>query len=356
MILVINAGSSNIKFAVYDEALTQMYRAQLSTIEQVFEWLSKNKTTYRITSIGHRIVHGGKKFFVPVLLNQKTIDELKSLTPLAPLHQPHNIAAVEYLMREYPNVPQVGCFDTAFHKTQLPLAKQFAIPKQLTDEGIIRYGFHGLSYEYVASILREKIGAIAQKKVIVAHLGNGASMCAMHNLQSVATTMGFSTLDGLMMGTRTGSIDPGVLLYLLQEKKYSVDEVSKLLYDQCGLFGVSGVSNDVKTLLNNDTVQARNAIDLFCFMAACEAGKLVTVLGGCDVLIFTGGIGQNAAPIRANIANWLMWLGAKLDFQANATNNDIISTAESKLLIGIVPTNEEYMIAQHTKQEVAHVG
>lgn len=330
MILTINAGSATVKLAVFDpNTLDKINSKLVTTLDDAFAWLKNNLSSFKITSIGHRIVHGGNKFFDPIMLNAKTINELKELIPLAPLHQPYNLDAIEALMREFPKVPQVGCFDTAFHKTQLPLAKEFAIPDPLTNEGVIRYGFHGLSYEYIASVLPKEIGPIAMQKVIVAHLGNGASMCAMHNLQSQATSMGFSALDGLMMGTRAGSIDPGVLLYLLQEKHYSADELSKFLYEKCGLLGVSGITNDMQKLLDSDTAAAKKAIDLFCFRAACEFGRLSIILGGCDALVFTGGIGENSAEIRERICKWL---------------------AHHKLLVRTIKTNEELIIAQHTKR------
>lgn len=327
MILVINAGSSNIKFAVYElDKLQQLFRKQVATLKDLYNWLHTQKD-FVITAVGHRIVHGGKKFFAPVMLNKQIIAELREFIPLAPLHQPHNLAAVEFFLDHFPQLPQIACFDTAFHRTQIELAKEFAIPAELTQAGVIRYGFHGLSYEYIASVLEAKIGQVARKKIIVAHLGNGASMCAMENLRSVATTMSFSALDGLMMGTRSGNIDPGVLLYLLQEKQYSNTELSELLYHQCGLFGVSGISNDVSVLLASANTSAQHALELFCFRAAQEFCKLLAPLKGCDALIFTGGIGENAAPIREKICGWLEWLG--------------------KIIVAVVPTDEEYIIAKH---------
>lgn len=350
MILVINSGSSNVKYAVYDIFnLAIIYKGKVETLEQVFSWLELNQNEYPITIVGHRIVHGGLEFFEPLLLTAEVIKKLKKLIPLAPLHQPHNIAAIEFLMRKYPNIKQVGCFDTAFHRTQDKLAKLFAIPNYLANDGVIRYGFHGLSYEYIASVLESKIGPLANRKVIVAHLGNGASMCGMFNGHSIATSMGFSALDGLMMGTRAGSIDPGVLLYLLQEKKYSVEQLSDLLYNKCGLLGVSEISNDIQILMSSSSKSAADAIDLFCYIAATEFGKLLIQLQGCDALIFTGGIGENASLIRNKICTWLGWYGIQIDTSANNDNHTIISADASNVLVAAIPTNEEYIIAMHTK-------
>lgn len=349
MILVINAGSSNVKFAIYDLDLKMIYRKQVDSIQHVYEWLKTNNQ-YKITVIGHRVVHGGSKFFSPVVVTKEVLAQLKKFIPLAPLHQPHNIAAIEELMQLYPDLKQVACFDTAFHSTQIELAKQIAIPQELTDEGVQRYGFHGLSYEYIASVMQEKFGKAATNRVIVAHLGNGSSMCAINNKQSVATSMGFSALDGLMMGTRCGSIDPGVLLYLLQEKKFKVNELSEFLYSHCGLLGVSGVSNDMRVLLDNQSERARLAIDLYCYRAACEFGRLIVTLNGCDLFLFTAGIGENAPAIRAGICKWLDWLGVEIDQAANSSNNQTISSANSKITVGMLPTDEELVIARHVQQ------
>lgn len=353
MILVVNAGSSNTKFAIYEtESLKEITRSQVNNVKEVFAWLQERKADYTITSIGHRIVHGGSEFFAPVLLTETVILALKKLIPLAPLHQPHNLAAIEFFREEYPDLPQIGCFDTAFHRTQSRLAQQFAIPDTLTNEGIIRYGFHGLSYEYIASVLEKQIGTRAKGRVVVAHLGNGASMCAMQALRSVATTMGFSALDGLMMGSRCGSIDPGVLLYLLQEKKYDAEKLVKFLYYECGLLGVSNISNDMKKLIDSQEKSAQNAIDLFCYKAATELGKLLVNLGGCDAIIFTGGIGERAALVREKICAWLKWLGVKIDLASNNVNAHTISTEDSMVIVGVIPTDEEFIIAKHVKNLV----
>lgn len=348
MILVINAGSSSVKFALYEtENLTLIHKSIVKDLDAVFSWLEANKSNYEITAVGHRIVHGGTTFFDPVILDVSIVDQLKQLIPLAPLHQPYNLSAVEYIFREYPDIIQIGCFDTAFHRTQHKLAKLFAIPNKLTAAGVIRYGFHGISYEYIADIIQTEMQDLANKKVIVAHLGNGASMCAMQDCRSVATSMGFSALDGLMMGTRTGSIDPGVLLYLLQEQNYSNDQLTDLLYHKSGLLGVSEISNDVSELLKSDAQLATTALDLFCYKAATEFGKLAIALQGCDALIFTAGIGENAAVVRSGICKWLEYLGVELNTEANALNSEIISSIESKILVAVIRTDEEYMLAMH---------
>lgn len=380
IILVINAGSSSIKFSLfhferlklisygeiddifesstfssYNDKKELIIRKKLNSngyefgLKYFFNWFETNNDKSRLKIVGHRIVHGGTDFFEPVRINAEIINKLTKLIPLAPLHQTHNIEAIKVIAGIYPDIVQVGCFDTAFHRTQSKLATLFAIPRKLTEKGLIRYGFHGLSYEYIASVLPEYLGKKAQDKIIVAHLGNGASMCAMHLQKSVATTMGFTALDGLMMGTRCGSIDPGVLLYLLQNKKYTSEELEKLLYEQSGLLGVSNISNDVRELEQSNTLEAREALDLFCFKAARELSTLVTVLRGCDAIVFTAGIGENSAVIRQGICKWLDWLGVQLDDEANSNNKFIISDQNSKVLVAIIPTKEEYMIAKHTK-------
>jgi acetate kinase len=349
MILTINAGSSNIKFALFEKSnMTLIHSDQVATIQEVLAWLKQNPN-YIPEAVGHRIVHGGEEFFEPVLLTQDILQQLTKLIPLAPLHQPHNLNATEIIAASYPEIPQVGCFDTAFHVTQQKLAKLFAIPESLTNSGIIRYGFHGLSYEYIANVMEETIGALANKKVIVAHLGNGSSMCAMRNKSSVATSMGFSALDGLMMGSRCGSIDPGVLLYLLQEKNYSTDTLAELLYYKSGLLGVSGLSNDVRDLLANPEPRSQTAIDLYCYKAACEFGALMTANSGCDALIFTAGIGEHAAAIRDKICSWLKCFDIYIDSQANANNAKIISEVKSNIKVAVIPTDEEFVIGQHTR-------
>ena len=379
VILVINAGSSSIKYSIFDhEKLTLEYQGIIQDIFEapiltvldakgsmifkknikkgyetsfieLFDWLKNLPYKFILTAVGHRIVHGGKDFYAPTKITNRVFENLMALIPLAPLHQPHNLEAIKIISKIYPDLLQIGCFDTAFHKTQNKLATLFAIPRYLTEEGIVRFGFHGLSYEYIASVLHEYLGKNCQDKVIVAHLGNGASMCAMHFQESVATSMGLTALDGLMMGTRCGSIDPGVILYLMQEKKYSADKIEKLLYEQSGLLGVSNISNDVRVLEQSKSLEAKEALDLFCFRAARELSALVTALRGCDAIVFTAGIGENSAIVRQGICKWLDWLGVQLDEEANLSQKPIISHQASKVLVAIIPTNEEYMIAKHTK-------
>lgn len=350
MILVINAGSSNVKFAIYDSTtLDYVYKEQVNSLSEFYDWLDANKDQYAIKMIGHRVVHGGKDFCAPVQITPRVIEKLKLLIPLAPLHQPYNLSAIESMLNQYPHIPQVACFDTAFHSTQLQLAREYAIPSELTSAGVIGYGFHGLSYEYIAENLHTKIGIVARKKVIVAHLGNGASMCAMDDGKSVATSMGFSAIDGLMMGTRCGNIDPGVLLYLMQQMNLSPNEISNLLYKESGLLGVSKISNDVRNLLQSNLPAAQHAIELFCFRAAAEFGRLMTILRGCDALVFTAGIGEHSIKIREKICSYLSWLGVNIKSDANNANDAIISDADSRILLVVMPTNEEIVIARQTK-------
>ncbi|KTD66913.1 Acetate kinase (Acetokinase) [Legionella steelei] len=380
VILVINSGSSSIKFSLFacQQKLNLLYHGEIeglfespyltilnathahifkqkivsqgheAGLKSFFDWFEQLSNSMTLTAVGHRVVHGGMYFFHPTLVTDEAMKTMASLNPLAPLHQPHNLEAIRIIKTIYPKLPQVACFDTTFHRTQEKLATLFAIPRKLTDEGVLRYGFHGISYEYIASVMTQHMGETGNKRVIVAHLGNGASMCAMYQCQSVATSMGFTALDGLMMGTRCGRIDPGVILYLIQEKKYSPKEMEHLLYKESGLLGVSGISNDVRELLANSDVNAQEAIDLFCYRAALEVGSLSTALKGCDALVFTAGIGENAAIIRKKICEQLSWLGIKINDQANEMNSVIISDNESKIRVSVIPTNEEYMIAKHT--------
>jgi acetate kinase len=378
-ILVFNAGSSSLKFAllackdlaliyqgkienIFDEPqFTAVNKAQKqiinesilvagyeSSLTHLFDWLSELPVRFTLKAVGHRVVHGGVFFNGPCLINAETLKKISSLIPLAPLHQPLNILAIESIQKIYPSLPQVACFDTAFHQTQDSLAKLFAIPQGLSAEGIIRYGFHGISYEYIASVLPEYLAHKDQNKVIVAHLGNGASLCAMNNGKSRATSMGFTTLDGLMMGTRCGTIDPGIILYLMQEKKYSAKQVSELLYQESGLLGVSGISSNMHELESSKEPHAIEAVDLFCYRAACELSSLMVVLNGCDAIVFTAGIGEHSAVVRKKICAYLEWLGLVLDDGANRSHARIISANQSAVKVCIIPTNEEYMIAQHT--------
>lgn len=379
VILVINAGSSSIKFSLFAcKTLTLIYHGAIENITEkpqmtilnaqhrqivkhpiaavgyeaglnnLFEWLEK-LPDLTLKAVGHRVVHGGTYFSGPTLITPEAINKMASLNPLAPLHQPHNLAAIKIIADLYPTLPQVACFDTTFHRTQHKLATLFAIPRQLTEEGIIRYGFHGISYEYIASVLPEHLKDKADGKIIVAHLGQGASMCAMNQRKSVATSMGFTALDGLMMGSRCGAIDPGVILYLLQEKKFSPEKINHLLYQESGLLGVSGIGSDMRELQSSTDPHAIEAVDLFCYRAARELCALCVILQGCKAIVFTAGIGENSVIIRKKICDRLNWLGVVLDEHANHSNGTIISQTQSKILVAVIPTNEEYMIAKHTK-------
>jgi acetate kinase len=315
------------------------------------EWLHQHEAGWRIVGVGHRVVHGGKLFSAPTVLSASTFETLQSFVPLAPLHQPHNLAGIAALTAALPGTPQVACFDTAFHRTQPDVAQLFALPRKFTAEGVRRYGFHGLSYEYIAHVLPQHLPAAqADGRVVVAHLGNGASMCAMQNRRSQATTMGLTAVDGLMMGTRTGNLDPGVLLYLIENHGMDVKALTNLLYKQSGLLGVSGISQDMRALLAADAPEAREAVDLFCYRIVREIGSLAAALGGLDALIFTGGIGEHAAPVRAQVCAKLDWMGLEFDAAANATDNARISTAASRVAACVIPTNEEWMIARHTAE------
>lgn len=385
-ILVLNSGSSSIKFALYAAAQepVRLLHGMISGIgtapgfsaedsdghplpvaalaggpaelthdtalARLLDWLAGHGHGRDLAGAGHRIVHGGMRYAEPTLLDRASLAELEALTPMAPLHQPHNLAAVRALMRMKPSMPQVACFDTAFHRTQDPLASRFALPPELTEAGLRRYGFHGLSYEYIAGALPDVLAAGADARVIVAHLGNGASMCAMLDRRSVATTMGFTALDGLMMGTRSGAIDPGVLFYLMRERRMSADEVEDLIYRRSGLLGVSGLSSDMRTLLKSPEPRARIAVELFAYRAAREAGSLAAAIGGLDALVFTAGIGERAAQVRDLICRRLDWLGIALDPAANAANREVISAARSRVNVCVIPTNEELVIARHTQR------
>lgn len=302
-----------------------------------------------LCGVGHRVVHGGNIFLAPVLASDHVLAELEALCPLAPLHQPHNLSAIRAVSAHRPALPQVACFDTTFHHTQPEVARRVALPRSYADSGILRYGFHGISYEYVVRQLAGCGPLLAGGRVIAAHLGNGASLCAMKDGRSIDTTMGFTALDGLVMGTRCGSIDPGILLYLLQQNSMSPAAVEHLLYSESGLLGVSGLSSDMRTLLASDEPCAAEAVELFVYRIVREVGGLAAALGGVDQFVFTGGIGENAVEIRARVAAGLGWLGAELDDQANRRGDAVISTAASRVLLRIVPTNEERMIAIHTQ-------
>ncbi|AHE53572.1 MULTISPECIES: acetate/propionate family kinase [Sphingomonadaceae] len=317
-------------------------------LHDLFTWAGDHLPEHEIIAIGHRVVHGGMWFARPLLVDDALLAALDALCPLAPLHQPHNLAAIRAIRALAPALPQVACFDTAFHHDRADTATRFALPRALHDKGIRRYGFHGLSYEYIARTLQEIDPELAGGRVIVAHLGNGASLCAMHDGKSVDTTMGFTALDGLMMGTRCGAIDPGVVLHLQTQEGMSAVDVEALLYNRSGLLGVSGVSSDMRALHKSDDPCAAEAIDLFTWRAAREAAALVGALGGLDGLVFTAGIGENDPTVRAVICERLGWLGIAIDPSANACDAPIISTADSRITVRVIPTDEERMIAIHT--------
>ena len=385
-LLVINAGSSSIKFAIYQkDALSAQLVADAAgqiegigsqpsftvksangsvlierklcvdeahdhtdAISIIRSWLWEYFADGALLAVGHRVVHGGQHYLAPILIDAKVLMELEALVPLAPLHQPHNLATIRALLETMPSLPQVACFDTAFHRTQPDVAQGFAIPRRFADEGIRHYGFHGLSYEYIASVLPTVEPALVDARSIIAHLGSGASLCALHNGRSIATTMGFSPLDGLVMGTRCGNIDPGVLLYLMDRHNMDARALEQLLYHQSGLLGVSGISNDMRTLLASDDPHAQQAIELFVYRVRREIGSLAAALGGLDALVFTGGIGEHSAVIRAKICRQAAWLGLELDNFANEATATRISTQNSKLSAWIVSTDENLMIAKHT--------
>ena len=389
-LLVINSGSSSVKFAAYgvesDSALSPIENGRIEgmgatprllawghdgepledrlvtvpadpvlgpeqAFKQLFDWLSQHLAGRTLLAAGHRVVHGGEKFTRPVRVTPDILAQLDGFTPLAPLHQTHNLSAIRAIAKLLPELPQVACFDTEFHTTQAWVAQAYALPRHITEAGVKRYGFHGISYEYIASVLPTHLRAAADGRVVVAHLGNGASLCAMKDRRSVASTMGFTALDGLMMGTRCGSLDPGVVLYLMSALGMSVQAVETLLYEQSGLLGVSGVSGDMRAVEASGTLQAREAIDLYVYRIGQQLGSLAASLGGLDALVFTAGIGENSAMIRRRVCLDASWLGIELDEDANRANASgarCISTAGSRVAVWVIPTNEELMLARHT--------
>lgn len=382
--LILNAGSSSLKFCVYarpqandwhlesrgqiegigawprifardadgrtliDQTPSTSVDDGAGALEALAVWLRSMYGGGRVLGVGHRVVHGGARYTGPVIVTGQVLAELHGLIPLAPLHQPHNLAAIEAVSERLPGTPQVACFDTSFHRTQSTLAELIALPDEICQAGVRRYGFHGLSYEYIATALPRMAADIARARVIVAHLGNGASLCALRDGKSVDTSLGFTALDGLCMGTRPGGVDPGVILYLFQNLKLSAPEVETILYKKSGLLAISGVSSDMRDLLASSEAKARLAVDYFVYRAAKEIGALAAVLGGIDGLVFTAGIGENSAEIRRRICESSAWLGIKLDAEANARNALRISVAESRVSVWVIPTNEELMIARHT--------
>lgn len=321
---------------------------QAEALRALLDWLDKAAFEERLIAAGHRVVHGGEAFSDPVRVDEAVLARLEALVPLAPLHQPHNLAGIRLLGAIRPDLPQVACFDTAFHRTQPPVARAFALPRELAASGIRRYGFHGLSYEYIASVLPRYLGEAAQGRLIVAHLGNGASLCALKGGKSITSTMGFTALDGLPMGTRCGALDPGVVLYLLTERGMDPQAITDLLYNRSGLLGVSGLSHDMRTLLESGEPAAAEAIDLFIYRISRELGSLTAALGGLDALIFTGGIGEHAVSIRARVCRDAEWLGISLDEAANQRGGPCITHAGDAVSAWVIPTDEEWMIARHT--------
>lgn len=400
-LLILNAGSSSLKFSVFRDSDPPelLLRGQLESllteprfiardahgkivdehvwpagstlrhqgaIEFLFAWGQRGKLgEFRLAAAGHRVVHGGTDLTQPVRVDDDVLADLELLVPLAPLHQPHNIAAIRAVASHAPSLPQVACFDTSFHRTQPAVAQQFALPRELTASGIQRYGFHGLSYEYIASRLAQMDSRLASRqpgspagspthefgRTIVLHLGNGASLCAMKGGVSIATTMGFTPLDGLPMGTRCGAIDPGVLIYLMDQHGLDARALERLLSHESGLLGVSGISSDMRTLLERETTDSRaaEAIELFVYRISRELGSLAAALGGLDSLVFTGGIGEHAPSIRARVCRAAHWLGLEIDESSNQQVGPRISLPTSRVSAWVIPTNEELMIAQHTR-------
>ncbi|MDS4021659.1 MAG: acetate/propionate family kinase [Candidatus Competibacter sp.] len=332
-------------------AADEIYDHQ-AALRDLLAWLEKTPDLPDVIAAGHRVVHGGKEYSDPQWLTPDLVARLAAFVPLAPLHQPHNLAGIRALTAVRPDLPQVGCFDTAFHHGQPELARLFALPLIYRQEGVQRYGFHGLSYEYIAGALAEIMGTPATGRVVVAHLGNGASMCAMRDGQSVASTMGFTAVEGLPMGTRTGSLDPGVLLYLIERHGMGAKDLTNLLYKQSGLLGLSGISNDMRELLASSDPNAKLAVDYFCYRIARELGSLAAALGGLDALVFTGGIGEHAAAVRERVGVRSAWLGIELDAAANAADGRRIDRNGSGVAVWVLPTNEELVIARHTRRLV----
>lgn len=383
-IAVLNAGSSSLKFSLFStsaDGLALVARGQAEGLYTSPRFVAKDRSgrviaerawgdgvtlghegaldylmvflrdqlaDYRLVGVGHRVVHGGPEYTKPVRVDAAVVSVLEKYIPLAPLHQPHNLAPIRFLLERSPQLPQVACFDTAFHRSQPPVAQAYALPKSITARGVIRYGFHGLSYEYIAGAFPAYDAHASAGKVVVLHLGNGASMCAVADGRSVATTMGFTALDGVPMGTRCGNLDPGVVLYMMNELKMDVRAIEEMLYLQSGLLGVSGVSSDMRTLLASSEPDAGKAIDLFVYWIGRELGSLASALGGLDAIVFTAGIGENSVVIRERVCRDAAWLGVELDASANDRVERRISTNSSRVSAWVIPTDEELMIARHT--------
>ena len=383
-ILTINAGSSSVKFALFELAEHISEKAAISgqidgigtahvrlvakdntgtrivdqalpagadhavSFDQLLHWFSSSAKGGKIVAVGHRVVHGGDRYSHPVVLSAADLEQLAQYSRLAPLHQPHNLNGIYAIEKVLADVPQIACFDTAFHRTQSEIAQMYGLPRKYSEEGAKRYGFHGISYEYIASVLPQHCKK-ADGRVIVCHLGNGASMTAMVGRKCVATTLGFSTLDGLIMGTRCGPIDPGLILHIMESKGFGVKEMTHLLYKESGLLGVSGISQDMRTLVASDKPEAKEAIELFCYRIVRELGSLAAAAGGLDAVVFTGGIGEHNPGLRSNICKQASWQGITLDEAANKSGEHRISAADSAVDVFVIPTNEEWMIARHTQ-------
>jgi acetate kinase len=386
-VAVVNAGSSSIKFAIYDadEGEALLFRGKVEGIgaapklevddaegrsvaehdwgSQPLDHAAATAEILRVAreliagrpvlAVGHRVVHGGVAFDRPARIDAGVVDQLRALIPLAPLHQPHNIAPIEAIAAAAPHIPQVACFDTAFHRAQPALAQLFALPRKYAEAGVRRYGFHGLSYEFVSGRLRTIAPGLAEGRVVIAHLGNGASLCALRAGRSVATTMGFTALEGLVMGTRSGALDPGVILHLMDVFGLGARQIEDLLYRRSGLLGVSGVSSDMRALRASSAPEAAEAISLFVYRIVREVGSMAAALGGLDGIVFTGGIGENDARTRAEVAAGCAWLGLELDEAANGAGGPRISREASRLAGWVVPTDEERVIARHTRAALA---
>ena len=378
---VINAGSSSVKFAVYtgDEAILHGQVDGLGVhpdvhvagpageplppfdlgpnppatpsevVPLLLSWLRKHLGQRRIAGVGHRVVHGGTRFTRPTLVTPEVLQELEELVPLAPLHEPYNLAPIKAALDAHADIPQVACFDTSFHRTNPEVAQTFALPIELRDHGIRRYGFHGLSYEYIASVLPKVAPRIAGGRVVVMHLGNGASACALLARVSMASTMGFTAVEGLPMGTRSGELDPGVVLHLAMQRGMAMHDIQDLLYKKSGMLGLSGISADFRDLLASSDPRASFAVEFFCYRVARHIGSLAAALGGLDGLVFTAGVGEHAAPVRARICRLCSWLGVELDEAANEHHGPCISRDTSRMEAWVIPTNEERMIAHHTQ-------
>jgi acetate kinase len=381
MILTLNAGSSSLKVALFDvtgdtalatglvdrigpEGTVRLRDAGGADIETPPGSLASHAEALRtvlaslsaafpgreIKAVGHRVVHGGTAFDAPVRVDAEVMAAIEALSPLAPLHQPHNLAGIRAAMDAFPKAPQVACFDTAFHRKHPFVNDTFALPRAWFEKGVRRYGFHGLSYDYIAGELARRAPGLAAGRVVVAHLGNGASICAIEGGRSIASTMGFSALDGLPMGTRCGQLDPGVLLYLMEQEGMGAAEISDLLYRRSGLLGLSGLSNDMRTLEASDTTGAREAIDYFVFRIQREFGAMAAAMAGIDAVVFCGGIGENSATIRARVCERLGWMGIEIDHAANARNAETISSETARTRVMVIPTNEELVIARAARR------